>query len=193
MSPLDPAKQSAAQERAILQRPEGGPRPAASTATDAQSEYAGLVTRTIAFALDCAIINGVALLVSVAVGLGLSVLQISGQAKDVMLAIGGAVWIAWSLGYFVFFWSSTGVTPGDRLMRIRVIDARGRGTLHPVRATARFGYLVLATLPLGAGLLIMLWDERSRCLQDRLAHTVVVFAPVTDAAGHAPSVADSSA
>ena len=37
--------------------------------------------------------------------------------------------------------------------------------------------LVLATIPLCAGFLIMLWDDRRRCLQDRMARTVVVHAP----------------
>jgi hypothetical protein len=37
--------------------------------------------------------------------------------------------------------------------------------------------MLLAALPLFAGFVIMLWDERSRCLQDRLAHTVVMYVP----------------
>jgi hypothetical protein len=42
----------------------------------------------------------------------------------------------------------------------------------------RFAGLILATIPLFAGFWIMLWDGRRRCLQDRLARTVVVHAPV---------------
>lgn len=135
------------------------------------SEYAGLVTRTVAFALDGAVVNGVATLVGVTVALGLSVLHIPGDAKRIVEAIGGVAWIVWSIGYFAFFWSSTGETPGNRVMRIRVVA--DRGSLRPLRATVRFGLLILAVLPLGAGILIMLWDERGRCLQDRLARTVV--------------------
>jgi hypothetical protein len=37
--------------------------------------------------------------------------------------------------------------------------------------------LVLATIPLFAGFLMMLWDRRRRCLQDHLARTVVIHAP----------------
>ncbi len=43
------------------------------------------------------------------------------------------------------------------------------------RALLRLAGLYLATISLGVGLLIMLWDERRRCLQDRLARTVVVY------------------
>ena len=63
-------------------------------------------------------------------------------------------------------------------MRIRVVDARGQPHFRPWRAILRFGGLVLATIPLCAGFIIMLWDDRRRCLQDRIAHTVVVHAPV---------------
>ena len=62
-------------------------------------------------------------------------------------------------------------------MRIRVVDARDAPRIGPVRAAIRVAGLVLATLPLFAGFLMMLWDGRRRCLQDLLARTVVVHAP----------------
>ena len=88
--------------------------------------------------------------------------------------------LLWSIGYFVFFWSSTGQTPGSRVMRIRVIDGRGRAALKPRRALLRVVGLYLAAIPLLAGYLMMLWDDRGRCLQDRLARTLVVYAPVEE-------------
>jgi hypothetical protein len=60
-------------------------------------------------------------------------------------------------------------------MHIRVIDRRRRGPLKPRRALLRFIGLCLAALPLLAGLWMMLWDDRGRCLQDRIARTVVVY------------------
>jgi uncharacterized RDD family membrane protein YckC len=59
-----------------------------------------------------------------------------------------------------------------------VVDAHGAPRLKPRRAVVRVAGLVLATIPLFAGFLIMLWDSRRRCLQDRLARTVVVHAPL---------------
>lgn len=172
-SPLDHSRQEQAQALAARHRhsllvpsqttPPLQPHPA----------YAGLVTRTIAFALDGAVVNGVATLVGIALALGVSVLHISGYAKTIIEAIGGATWVIWSIGYFTFFWSSTGETPGNRVMRIRVISSREHGQLGPLLAAARFGFLILAVIPLGAGIVMMLWDERARCLHDRLARTVV--------------------
>ena len=77
------------------------------------------------------------------------------------------------MGYFVVFWTTTGQTPGDRLMRIRVQPASG-GSLPPRRALLRFVGLSLAALPLFAGYLMILVDDRRRGLHDLLARTVVV-------------------
>jgi len=63
------------------------------------------------------------------------------------------------------------------VMSIQVIDVRRRGPLKPRRALVRFAALIVAVIPLGAGILIMLWDRRGRCLQDRVARTVVVYVP----------------
>jgi uncharacterized RDD family membrane protein YckC len=150
--------------------------PSLSAATTAWAGgYAGLVTRTLALALDALIIDGVALLVGVAVGLGVSLLHLPHEVNALIAAVLGAVYLGWSVGYFVFFWSSTGQTPGGRVMYIKVIDGRDRGLLKPRRAVLRFIGLVLAALPLLAGILMMLWDDRRRCLHDRLARTVVIY------------------
>jgi uncharacterized RDD family membrane protein YckC len=78
--------------------------------------------------------------------------------------------------YFVVFWTLTGQTPGSRLLGIRVQSASGGG-LHLLQALRRFGGLVLAALPLGAGFLLILVDERRRGLQDRIGATVVRWVP----------------
>ena len=152
--------------------------PAAQPPADATEEpdaYAGMVTRVLAFALDALIVNAVAVAVGLAVGLGLSVLHLPSDVDAVIAAIAGGAWIVWSVAYFVFFWSSTGQTPGDRVMRIRVVDARGGDALGVRQAALRFVGLFLAALPLLAGLWMMLWDQRRRCLQDRIARTLVLY------------------
>ena len=140
--------------------------------------YEGLVTRAIAFAVDAAIVNLIALLVGVTVGLALSILPIGDSATVVLVACGGVLFVAWTLAYFAVFWSTTGQTPGSRLMQIRVCGEDG-GALRPRRAVLRFGALLLAALPLFAGFLPILVDARRRGLHDMLARTVVVRAPPT--------------
>ena len=140
--------------------------------------YEGLVTRGIAFALDAAVINLVAIAVAGGVALALSVLSVPKDSLDaVLIAAGGALFLAWSVGYFVTFWSTTGQTPGSRWMRITVRSTYDGSILRPRRAALRFACLVLAAIPLLAGLLPILFDNRRRGLHDMLAGTVVVEAP----------------
>ncbi len=156
----------------------GGP---AATEVEAEPE-AGLVTRAVAFAVDAAVVNGVALVVALAGGLGLSILHLPSTVDAVIVAIGGGVWIGWTIVYFVLFWATTGQTPGDRVMHIQVVAAGNRRPIKPVRAALRVGGVILAVLPLGAGIWMMLWDDRRRCFQDRLARTLVVYTPSEPAA-----------
>jgi uncharacterized RDD family membrane protein YckC len=139
--------------------------------------YAGLATRTLALAIDAAVIDGIALFVGVAVGLGLSLLHLPPEVNEIIAGIGAFLWILWSLGYFVFFWSTTGQTPGNRVMSITVMDVQARGRLKPRRALLRFIALCAGAAALLSGILIMLWDDRRRCFQDRVARTVVLYTP----------------
>lgn len=141
-----------------------------------ETRYEGLVTRGIGFVIDAALINLIAIVVAGAVGLALSVLSVPDWLGTVLLALGGAVYLGWSVGYFVVFWSTTGQTPGSRLMRIRVCRADDGGTLTPRRAALRVIFLTLAAIPLLAGFLPILLDDRRRGLHDMLAGTVVVEA-----------------
>ena len=138
-----------------------------------EDEYIGLVTRTIAFVLDGAIIYAVAVLAGGGIGLVLSLFHISDQAKNVLAVVGAVLFVLWAAAYFVAFWSATGETPGNRLMRIRVVTADGQ-RLKPSRALLRCVGLLLSALLLFAGYLMILFDGRRRALHDRLARTVVI-------------------
>jgi uncharacterized RDD family membrane protein YckC len=152
----------------------------------ASPPYEGLVTRTFAFAIDAAIIDLVAIVVVAIVALVLSVFTIAGEVKKVLAVTGGALFIVWSVAYFVTFWSTTGQTPGNRLLRIRVCRARDGGVLRPRTALLRFAALIVAAIPLFAGLLLILTDGRRRGLHDILAGSVVVSAPIQAEAASPP-------
>ncbi|HEU4658714.1 MAG TPA: RDD family protein [Capillimicrobium sp.] len=148
------------------------PRAAAPPAAGAPT-YIGLVTRAIAFAVDAAILNGVAIVVAAGVTLVLSVVSVSGDLEAWIAAAGGAAYLLWSVGYFATFWSTTGQTPGNRLMRIRVVAASG-DAIRPRRAVLRFAALAVGAAALLAGIWLILIDERRRALHDFVARTVVV-------------------
>ena len=139
--------------------------------------YAGLATRTLAFALDAALINATAWFVGTVVALGLSLLGVPGELKTWLAAIGAALALVWTVAYFAFFWSSSGQTPGNRVLGIRVQDAATAGPVRARRALLRVVLLPLSALPLCAGFLLILVDDRRRALHDGLAGTTVVYAP----------------
>jgi uncharacterized RDD family membrane protein YckC len=146
-------------------------------ASETPQRYVGLITRALAFAIDAGIVNAVAIVTAAVVSLTFSVVTVPDDVQVVVAAAGGVVYLLWTVGYFVTFWATTGQTPGSRVLRIRVIPASGE-RLPPRRALVRFIGLTLAVIPLFAGFLPILVDDRRRGLQDMLARTVVVDAPV---------------
>jgi uncharacterized RDD family membrane protein YckC len=139
--------------------------------------YAGLVTRTLAFAVDVAIVDVTALTVGGVVALGLSPFSLPATVQTVLLAAGAALAVAWTVGYFGWFWSVAGQTPGDRLLRLKVLRVETGRPPSASRAVLRVGALVLSAIPFCAGFLLILFDGRRRALHDRLVGTVVVYAP----------------
>ena len=134
--------------------------------------YGGIATRGIALTVDAAIANGLYILGAALLGL-IGSLVGDLHPKWLVALLAAAGWALTVGGYFVLFWTTTGQTPGMRLMRLRVVTYKGE-RVHFVRALIRLGGLLLAIIPLFAGFLPVLVDERRRALQDFLARTVVV-------------------
>ena len=140
--------------------------------------YVGLATRAISFAIDAALIDLVVIVGGIGAALILSLLHLPSSVKTALAVIGGVVVILWSIAYFVVFWSTTGQTPGARVMQIRVVSD-GDSRIKPRRALLRCAGVLLAALPLFAGFILILFDPRRRGFQDRLARTLVIEAPKT--------------
>jgi uncharacterized RDD family membrane protein YckC len=133
--------------------------------------FGGLVSRAIALVTDAALAHVAFLVIAASVGL---VLSLAGEVRPgwVEGAVAGGGWAVVVAAYFVSFWSTTGQTPGMRVMRLRVVTRAGAPV--PVwRSVVRFAGLVLAIIPLFAGFLPVLVDGKRRALQDYLAGTVV--------------------
>lgn len=139
--------------------------------------YVGLVTRAVAFVLDAAVVNAIAAIVGAATALVLSVFPVSHDVHTVVVAVGGVLFFVWLAAYFATFWATTGQTPGNRVMSIRVERPDGQ-TLSPRRALLRVIGLALAAIPLFAGFVPILFTDRRRGLADWLADSVVVTAVV---------------
>jgi uncharacterized RDD family membrane protein YckC len=146
--------------------------------------YAGLATRVVSFTIDAAIITVVDVIIGVGAALILSLLHIPHDLRTILAVIGAVAYVLGSIGYFVIFWSTTGQTPGARVMQIQVLTT-DLERIKPKRALVRCIGVILAALPLFIGFVPILYDSRRRGFQDQFAHTVVIEAP-------GPSIADVS-
>lgn len=138
----------------------------------ASSAYAGLATRAAAFAIDLVLAHLIALTGAALAGLAAS--MVGELRPEWLVALLVASWWALVVGtYFSLFWTVAGQTPGMRLLHLRVVGPDGRPP-HLGRSLLRLVGLGLAIVPLFAGFLPVLIDERRRGLHDFLAGTVVL-------------------
>jgi uncharacterized RDD family membrane protein YckC len=151
-----------------------------------------VVTRAVALVVDVVIVNAIALTVTVVVGLVLSTIIPGKQSFDLPTAVAAASWwLVFVGGYFVGFWALLARTPGMRLMGLELVAADG-GKVGVARAVRRLGGMLLAAIPLGAGFLLSLVDDRRQGLQDKVAGTVVLYAtPTSPGAAASPPLAEA--
>jgi uncharacterized RDD family membrane protein YckC len=154
---------------------------------DLQGEYAGFVSRLVATVVDLTIIAvvnvavawaGIELLAYVGIDLR-DCPDLESAALDAVLCHGVLV-IAVLVGtwapaiYALFFWSTTGQTPGKAMMGVRVVRLDGKpiGLWTAVRRIVGYG---LSLAAFGVGFLFILSDDRRQGWHDKIAGTCVVY------------------
>jgi uncharacterized RDD family membrane protein YckC len=148
---------------------------------EGKTNRAGAVSRAIALALDGVILNASFLALSGVVTLVLSLaFGKGGHASAPAIAIGAGAWITMGSLYLVSFWALAGQTPGMRFVQIR-LDADGSRRIGLHRAVRRLLGLAFAILPLGAGLLGVVFSDDRRGWQDRFAGTAVLYVDTSPA------------
>jgi uncharacterized RDD family membrane protein YckC len=141
---------------------------------DRPTPFAGVATRALGLAFDAAVVLVIFGALAALFGL---ISSLVGELRPQWL-VGVVLASGWALvaaGYFVLFWTGAGQTPGMRLLRLRLIGRDGRPPSLGWSVVRAFGTAV-AIIPLFAGYLPVLFDERRRGLPDFLASTVVVYA-----------------
>jgi len=111
-----------------------------------------------------ALIDG--LLLGIVTGILRAFLGYTGQGIGVLI----------SLGYFTYFHGSTGQTPGDAALGIRVVDVRDRPG-QPIgygRAAARWLVSIASGIVVLLGYLWMLWDPQRQTWHDKAVGSVPV-------------------
>jgi uncharacterized RDD family membrane protein YckC len=74
----------------------------------------------------------------------------------------------------ILFWIFRQATPGKMLFALKVVDAETGAPLKPGQAIGRYLAYYVSYLPLGLGILWIVFDSRKRAWHDKLANTVVI-------------------
>jgi uncharacterized RDD family membrane protein YckC len=77
--------------------------------------------------------------------------------------------------YFIYFFGTTGKTPGKQVLKIKVVTVDGSPLTYGVGFMRWIGYLA-AGLTLGIGFLWILIDKNKQGFEDKIAKTYVVKA-----------------
>jgi len=162
--------------------------------------YAGFWIRLVAYLVDAVLLNVVAIPLNlVAFGnsgfvcastnytvitSGISIRAVNYSCSPT--GAGYLIYFVLGLLYFTFMWS-TGATLGQRLLRIRVVDAATNEPLSLGRSLARYFGFVISAIPLAIGLIWAAFEPRKRGWHDHMAGSLVLRGkqqpPSTDAAG----------
>ncbi len=137
-----------------------------SMAAVGAERYAGFGVRLVAYIID-------AIIVAVVV----AVLRALGQAigSDLLATLGSGVGSLIGIIYYVYFWGSSGQTPGKRIMGLRVIGRDGgTGGIGYGAAFLRWiGYIISAVV-IFIGFLWIIWDPERQGWHDKIAGTHVI-------------------
>jgi uncharacterized RDD family membrane protein YckC len=141
----------------------------------APPEFAGLITRGLAVAVDIGILNVFFLAISALIAIVAS-LFVSGNVAAPAVAAGLATWVIAGGIYAVAFWALASQTPGMRFLGIR-LEVAGSPQIGARVAFRRLLGTVLAVIPVFLGFLGVILSERRHGLNDRIAHTDVLYMP----------------
>jgi uncharacterized RDD family membrane protein YckC len=108
---------------------------------------------------------------------GIALGIVSEVLKLILGGVGTGLGVLVTLGYFTYFHGTTGQTPGDAALAIRVIDLQGGGSIGYSRAFVRWLVSIVSTLVFLLGYLWMLWDGEKQTWHDKAAGSVVVPVP----------------
>jgi uncharacterized RDD family membrane protein YckC len=153
------------------------------TENGTQGQYAGIVSRTIAFFIDLVLIAVTGILIVAVLGLLRQFFVGSGFGEALGLGdvLGWALSLAAGLAtgtlalvYTVSFWSLNGITPGKALLGLQVLRSDGQ-RLTVRRALLRYVGYFLSALPLFLGFAWIVVNDRRQGWHDKLADTVVVY------------------
>ncbi len=149
------------------------------------SRPAGFFSRFEAFVIDLVILSLMQLVGSAFIQAMLKFFKLTALATYIKALLenstinlaGGAVLITLLvIGYYTFFWTLVGFTPGKAFLGLKVVRRSG-AKLSFGRALLRFFSYWISAIPLFLGFLWVLWDPNRQGWHDKIAGTQVLYFP----------------
>ncbi len=125
---------------------------------NSETVSADFFTRLVAYLIDAVI-----------VGVPFFVLMI---ILPMMLAY--VVGLVLSIGYLIYFWSTTGQTFGKKAMGLKVVSAEHGGVLTAQEAGLRYVGYIVSSIPFSLGFFWIIWDPNHDGWHDKIAKTKVI-------------------
>jgi uncharacterized RDD family membrane protein YckC len=94
--------------------------------------------------------------------------------KAILGTTGSGLTLLIGIVYYTYFHGSTGQTPGDAALSIRIVDKDGGGSIGYGRAFVRWLVSIVSGIVLLLGYLWMLWDGEKQTWHDKAANSLVV-------------------
>jgi uncharacterized RDD family membrane protein YckC len=149
------------------------------------SRPAGFFSRLEAFVVDLIILSVVQLGASAFIQAFLRFFKLTGLVANIQtilenstynIAIATTVTTLFVIGYYTFFWTLVGYTPGKAVLGLKVVRKNG-GKLSFGRSLLRFFAYWISMLPLFLGFFWVLWDSKRQGWHDKIAGTQVLYIP----------------
>jgi uncharacterized RDD family membrane protein YckC len=146
---------------------------------------AGFFSRSVAFVIDIIILSLVQLVGSAFIRAILGFFKLTGLVTYIQTLLessafqigSGAVLITLLvIGYYTFFWTLVGFTPGKAILGLKVMRKNGTKVSFS-RALVRFFAYWISAIPLFLGFFWVLWDPKRQGWHDKIAGTQVFYTP----------------
>jgi uncharacterized RDD family membrane protein YckC len=140
-----------------------------------RGNYAGSVSRFLAYTVDLGVSTGLFTLALAATSFAVQVVtghSVSWNRSDVVVAI---IFAIWQFFYFGYSWAVSGKTFGMAVLGVRVVRADGN-ILDPWRGVVRSLVFPFSFVFFGAGFLGILVQREHRALHDLIAGSAVIYA-----------------
>ncbi len=149
-------------------------RSQAARSVTAQGQYAGSVSRFLAYAIDLGVVSGLFALGLAGASFAVKIVtgqQVSWNRQDLVVII---IFTIWQFFYFGYCWAVAGRSFGMAVLGIKVVQADGE-TIRPRQGVVRSLVFPLSFLLFGLGFLGILVQHEHRALHDMIAGTAVVY------------------